>query len=91
MKAIKKEIVLCREDEGEVLSYPTLWDAYEGFKEVRRVDKEEKMGIAANEYYWIFRAEFEDGSSTEQDLKFYVRNNKMYYKMLGNVTSYERI
>lgn len=88
---MKKEIVLYREDEGEILSYPTLWDAYRGFKEVRRVDKEEKMCIAAKEYYWIFRVTKEDGTQTEQEIKFYVRNGKMFYKMVGGITRYERV
>lgn len=91
MNAIKKEIVLYRDEEGEVLSYPTLWDAYNGFKEVRRVDKEEQMGIAANEYYWLFRVTYEDGTETEQEIKFYVRKNKMYYKMIGGITRYEKV
>lgn len=91
-KVMEKEIVLCREEEGEVLSYPTLWDAYRGFKEVRRWDKEVGFNCPASEYYWIFRTNNPDGTPrTEQEIKFYVRNNKMYYKMIGGVTRYEKV
>ena len=88
---MKKEIVLCREEEGEVLSYPTLWDAYRGFKEVRRWDKESGFNCPASEYYWIFRVTKDDGTSTEQEIKFYVRKGKMYYKMIGGVSRYEEV
>lgn len=81
-KVINKDIVLYRDEEGEVQRFKTLWEAYEGFKEVRKCDKEEHMGIAANEYYWIFEVTYDDNTYTEQEIKFYVRNNKMYYKFI---------
>lgn len=88
---MKKEIVLQRDDESDIISYPTLWDAYRGFQEIKRLDKEEKTGIAASEYYWIFRVTNEDGTGWEQEIKFYVRRNKMYYKLVGPVTTYEKV
>lgn len=81
-KIINKDIVLYRDEEGEVQRYKTLWEAYEGFKEVRRVDKEEHMGIAANEYYWIFEVTYDDHTYTEQEIKFYVRKGKMYWRFV---------
>ena len=77
---VSKDIVLYREEEGEVQRYKTLWEAYKGFKEVRRCDKEEKMGIDAKEYYWIFEVTYDDNTFTEREIKFYVRKGKMYWK-----------
>ena len=79
---VSKDIVLYREEEGEVQRYKTLWEAYKGFKEVRRCDKEEKMGIDAKEYYWIFEVTFDDNTFTEREIKFYVRKGKMYWKYI---------
>jgi len=91
-KIMEKEIVLCRDDGDDIISYPTLWDAYRGFKEIKRQDKEEHTGISPSEYYWIFRVNDKEGMPiTEQNIKFYVRNNKMYYKLYGHVTHYEKV
>lgn len=81
-KVISKDIILYRDDEGEVMRYKTLWEAYEGFKEVRRMDKEEHMGINAKEYHWIFEVTYDDNTFTEREIKFYVRNKKMYWRYL---------
>lgn len=81
-KVISKDIVLYGEEQGEVERYKTLWDAYYGYKEIRRTDKEENTGFDAKEYYWIFEVEFEDHSILEREIKFYVRNNKMYWKYI---------
>ena len=82
MKIISKDIVLYREEEGEVQRYKTLWDAYRGFKEVRRSDKEERMGIDAKEYYWIFEVTYDNNTFSEREIKFYVRNGKMFWKYI---------
>lgn len=79
-KVISKDIVLYREEEGEVRRFKTLWEAYYGYKETRRVDKEERMGFGAEEYYWIFEVTFDDHTITEKEIKFYVRKGKMYWK-----------
>ena len=81
-EVIEKAIVLYRDDEGEVMRFKTLWEAYEGYKDVRRCDKEEKMGIDAKEYYWIFEVTFDDHTYTEREIKFYVRKGKMYWKYI---------
>ena len=89
---LKKEIVLCRDEEDDIISYPTLWDAYRGFQEIKRLDKEEHTGISPSEYFWIFRINDENGMPIrEQEVKFYVRNNKMYYKLIGPITQYEKV
>lgn len=81
-KVIDKAIVLYGTEQGEVARYKTLWEAYNGYKDVRRCDKEENMGFDAKEYYWLFEVTYDDHTFSERPLKFYVRNNKMYYKFI---------
>ena len=76
---MNKEIVLYGEQEGFINSWPTLWDAYYGWQEVKRTNKEFK--IPKDKYYWQFEYD-KDGFHYEQEIKFYVRNGKMFYKLL---------
>ena len=79
---IDKSIVLYRDEEGEVQRFNTLWEAYEGFKEIRKCDIRERMGIEAKEYYWIFEVTYDDNTFSEREIKFYVRKGKMYWKFI---------
>jgi hypothetical protein len=81
-KVINKDIILYGEEQGEVVRYKTLWDAYYGYKEIRKQDKEENTGFDAKEYYWIFEVTFDDNTFTEREIKFYVRKGKMYLKYI---------
>lgn len=74
-----KEIVLYGEEEGFVNSYPTLWDAYYGFKEIKEFNR--RHGASKDNYYWQFEYT-KDGQIYERGIKFYVRNGKMYYKFI---------
>ena len=75
---MNKEIVLYGEEQGYVNSYKTLWDAYEGFKEIKKQDKKENI---EDNYYWMFEYD-KDNIHYERKIKFYVRNKKMFWKYI---------
>lgn len=76
---MNKEIVLYGEQEGYIQSYKTLWDAYRGWQEIKRQNKE--MKVAKDTYYWQFEYD-KDGYHYQQEIKFYVRKGKMYWKYI---------
>lgn len=76
MKKSENLIVLYGEYSGEVSSYPTLWDAYRGLKEIKKSDKEN--GIE-DDYYFMHEYE-KDGALYQSEIKIYKRGNKIYYK-----------
>lgn len=77
-KIFNKDLVLYGEGQGEVLRCKTLWEAYNTFKEIKKEDKRNKL---KDEYYWTFEVEYLDYIEV-RNIKFYVRNNKMFYKFI---------
>lgn len=75
-KVIEKAIVLYGEEQGEITSFSTLWEAYKEFKEIKREDKHYNI---KDTYYWQFEY-IKDGVCYARPIKFYVRKNKMYWK-----------
>lgn len=70
------EIVLYGEESGEINSYPTLWDAYRGLKEIKKFDKENRI---EDKYYFMHEYE-KDGALYQGEIKIYRRGNKIFYK-----------
>lgn len=77
---MKGKIVLYCEG-SEVKSYSSLWEAYTGFKEIRRVDKEYRNGFKASDYNWEFEYK-KNNILYSRPIKFYIRKGKMYYKFI---------
>ena len=73
---MNKEIVLYGENQGFIQSYPTLWDAYRGLKEIKKQDKIENI---TDDYYFQFEYD-KEGFHYQREIKIYVRNNKIFYK-----------
>lgn len=76
---MNKEIVLYGEQEGYIKAYPTLWDAYRDWQEIKKQNKEFKM--QEDTYYWQFEYDTEK-EHIMRPIKFYVRKGKMFYKFI---------
>ena len=74
---MNSEITLYGKEQGYIESYKTLWEAYESFKDIKRQDQIENI---KDNYEWYFEYDKENNHYMIP-IKFYVRNNKMYYKL----------
>lgn len=77
---MKGKIVLYY-DNQEIQRFDTLWDAYKGYKNIRKTDLRNKIHVETKLYEWTFEYE-KDDMLYVQPIKFYVRKNKMYWKFI---------
>lgn len=75
---MKKEYVLYGTDEGEVQRFNNIVDAYKGYQEIKRIDKENYI---YQSYY--FQLEYEEENTIYYcDYKIYRRGNKVFGKRI---------
>lgn len=71
-------ILLCGEYSGIIDEYKTLWDAYNGLKEVKNFDKKENI-----EETYYFLHEYEKNNNLYQiKMRIYKRNNKIFFNYI---------